>query len=204
LRYRCLSHHEGRKCAQASVRATGVEDEVVEILKKLKPPADWRKRIISAMGELLGDQKLDERIKEIKTVIERMDFRWDHGFIADQNAYLEERIKLQQELEKLTPIADDDLEIAADILTNFTDYWNATNGDRQKQFELIKLIVARVWVKDGHVTALSLRANYHVAVGINETSTVELVDADEKKGTFYTNGADGARTRDLPRDRRIC
>lgn len=133
-----------------------------------------------------------------------MDFRWDHGFIADQNAYLEERVKLQQELEKLTPIADDDLEIAADILTNFTAYWNATNGDRQKQYELIKLIVARVWVKDDHVTALSLRANYHVAVGINETSTVELVDVDEKKGTFYTGGADGSRTRDLPRDRRIC
>jgi hypothetical protein len=32
-----------------------VEEQVVDILKTLKPPADWRARIVSAMGQLLGD-----------------------------------------------------------------------------------------------------------------------------------------------------
>ena len=51
------------------------------------------------MGQLIGDQKLEERITQIKGIIERMDFRWDNGFITDKDAYLEERVKLQQELE---------------------------------------------------------------------------------------------------------
>lgn len=62
-----------------------------------------------------------------------MGFRWDHGFITDQNGYLNERGKLQQELEKLTPIADDELEMAADILTNFAARWELLNGDRKQQ-----------------------------------------------------------------------
>ena len=50
-------------------------------------------------GELLGDKKLDERMAEIKDAIERMEFRWDQGFITDKNTYLEQRVKIQQELE---------------------------------------------------------------------------------------------------------
>ena len=37
------------------------------------PPKDWRKGITSAMGEMLGEENLDERINEIKAIIERMD-----------------------------------------------------------------------------------------------------------------------------------
>jgi hypothetical protein len=83
--------------------------------------------MVVAMGQLLGDMKLDERLKEIKTIIERMDFRWDNGFITDQDAYLEQRVKLQQELEQLTPMADDELETAADLLEQFSDHSAATN-----------------------------------------------------------------------------
>jgi hypothetical protein len=72
-----------------------------------------------SMGQLLGDKRLDERIAEIKAVIERMDFRWDQGFITDKGAYLVQRVKLQQELEQLTPIAENDIQTAADILVNF-------------------------------------------------------------------------------------
>jgi hypothetical protein len=181
LKYRCLARDSGRKCPQTSVHADVVEAQVVNVLKTLKPPANWRQRIVQAMGDLIGDAKLDERLAEIKTVIDHMDFRWDHGFTTDQQAYLNERVRLQQELERLTPIPDNELEIAADILTNFTAHWEATGGDRQKQQDLIKLIVARVWVKADRVIAISLRANYHVAIGMtNETSTDLVVDAKEE------------------------
>ncbi|MBX3065078.1 MAG: hypothetical protein KF726_19005 [Anaerolineae bacterium] len=49
-----------------------LEAQVVSILKTLKPPENWRSRITEAMGELPGDQKLDERLKE---VIARTNFR---------------------------------------------------------------------------------------------------------------------------------
>jgi hypothetical protein len=103
----------------SSVRADAIEDQVVSVLKTLKPPEDWRKRMVAAMGQLLGDVKLDERLAEIKAIIDRMGFRWDNGFITDKDAYLGGRVKLQQELEQLTPMADDELEVAADLLNTF-------------------------------------------------------------------------------------
>ena len=152
----------------------------MDILKNLKPPKDWRERMVDAMGQLLGDERLDERIAEIKQVIERMDFRWDHGLITDGEAYLEERVKLQQELEQLTPMADDDLEVAADLLQNFAAHWEAASGDLKEQQRLLQLIVARVWVRGDSVVALSLRPNYHVTVGLDSTKPTEMsVDCDK-------------------------
>lgn len=52
---------------------------------------------------------LEERIQEIKTVIDRMDTRWDHGFITSEEEYIQQCIKLQMELKQLTPVADDEL-----------------------------------------------------------------------------------------------
>ncbi len=71
--YRCRARDFGRDCSQTSVRADIVENQVIHALKTLQPPEDWRKRMIEAMGSLLGDKHLEERITEIKSVIEYSD-----------------------------------------------------------------------------------------------------------------------------------
>ncbi|MBI1280148.1 MAG: hypothetical protein GC179_18615 [Anaerolineaceae bacterium] len=172
--YRCRARDFTRKCSQGSVIADALEQQVTAILKTLKPPKDWRDRMVQAMGQLIGDQKLEERINNIKTIIERMDFRWDNGFITDKDVYLEERVKLQQELEQLTPIPDDELEVAADVIENFTAHWEATKGDMKAQEKLIKLIVARVWVHGDKVVGISLRPNYHITVGLENAKPTEI------------------------------
>lgn len=109
------------------------------------------------------------------------DFRWDHGFVTDQTQYLEQRVRLQQELEQLTPVPDDELERAADILNNFTTYWGQTGDDRAAQERLVKMIVARVWVRGQQVVAISLRPNYHVTVGLKSEKPTELeVDLSDR------------------------
>ena len=172
--YRCRARDFGRDCSQTSVHADLVERQVINVLKTLKPPEDWRKRMVEAMGSLLGDKRLEERITEIKSVIERMDFRWDQGFITDKDEYLEKRVQLQQELERLTPIPDDELDEAADVLQNFAAHWDAASGDREAQKELLQLIVARVWVKGEKVVAMSLRPNYHITLGVGNEKPTEL------------------------------
>lgn len=42
------------------------------------------------------------------------------------------------------PIPDDELEVAANMLPNFTAHWEADKNDLKAQEELIKLIVA--WI----------------------------------------------------------
>ena len=173
--YRCRARDFGHDVSHSSVRADEIEGQVADVLKTLKPPADWQKRMVEVMGSLLGDKKLDQRLAEIKSIIERMDFRWDQGFITNRDEYLEKRVQLQQELEQLTPIPDDELEEAADVLQNFSAHWDATNGNRETQKELIQLIVARVWVKDERLVAMSLRPNYHITLGLESEKPTEVV-----------------------------
>ena len=153
-----------------------------------------------AMSSLLGEESLEQRLKEIRTMIERMDFRWDQGFITDKADYLDKRVQLQQELEKLTPLPEDDLERAADMLTNFRHHWEECNGDVEAQHRLMKLIVERVYVSGERVVAITFKADYHVVLGDNANGST-LIEVDP---SLYASGADGVRTRDLPRDRRIC
>jgi hypothetical protein len=63
-------------------------------LRELKPPADWKEHAVQAIGDLLDNQKLKERVAEIEAVIQRMDFRWDQGFITDKEEYLQKRLAL--------------------------------------------------------------------------------------------------------------
>ncbi|MGB3717705.1 MAG: IS30 family transposase [Candidatus Promineifilaceae bacterium] len=86
-----------------------------------------------AVGKLLGEQKLEERLEEIRDIIKRMDTRWDHGFFAGELDYLEQ----------LTPVPDDELQRAADMLENFGDYWDNLKDDPNGRPEFVWQIVER-------------------------------------------------------------
>jgi site-specific DNA recombinase len=198
--YRCRAKDFNRKCNQKAVRCETIDEQVLKALMNLTPPLEWRKHISQAMSDILGEQNLEERLNEIRSSIERMDFRWDQGFITDKMDYLEKRVQLQQQLEQLTPIPDDDLAKAADMLTNFSKYWEACKSDVEQQHRLIKLIVERVYVEGKVVVAMTLKADYHIVLGHKQNEPTE-VSADS---SLYTCGADGARTRDLCLDRAAC
>ncbi len=187
--YRCRARELGYECEQGGVPVETIDDQVISVLMQLKPPDNWRKRITAAMGELLGEQSIEERLGEINGMIERMDFRWDHGLVLDQAEYLEKRLKLQQELESLTPIPEDDLERAADLLANFREHWEACGDDTEAQHKLVKLIVKRVYVRGDEVVAMTLRSDYHIVLGHKLNGPTEVpVDP-----YVYTSGSDGHR-----------
>lgn len=174
--YRCNSKWAGViNCQQGGVRTQVIDEQVLSVLASLKPPANWRTRIISTVSEILGEKNLEERLKEIRGAIERMDFRWDSGFITDKAEYLEKRLKLQQELEQLTPVQDE-LDQAADILENFKTHWEDCGDDIEKQHQLIKLIVERVYVEDDVVVAMTLKSDYHIVLAhkTNEPTSMEV------------------------------
>lgn len=199
-RYRCRAYELGHECGQTSIRADVAEEQVLAALRTLKLPDDWRDRMTQAVAELVGNQQLEERLAEIRAMIERMDFRWDYGFITDKDTYLEQRLKLQQELEQMTPIPDEELNFAADLLANFQKYWEGAKDDPREQERLFNLMLVRVWAKDGQITQLHLRPNLHVAAGLDAKRPTEIsVDLD-----CYQNGSDGIRTRDLRLDRPAC
>jgi hypothetical protein len=170
------------------------------MLMQLKPPKKWRQGITKAMSDLLGEKNWEERVEEIKNIIKRMDKRWDHGLVMNEQDYLESRIKLQLELEQLKPIANDELEQAADMLTNFKFHWERLEGDNKGRRELVKLIVEWIYVADGQIKVVTLHSNYHLILGHN-TNEPTPVEVDP---FVYTVGSDGYRTRDLWLDRPAC
>jgi len=168
--YRCRARELGLDCGQKGIIAEELEQKVVDLVREMKPPADWKQHAIEAIGELLGNQELKERVAQIEEMIKRMDFRWDNGFITDKDEYLQKRLGLQQELEQLKPLPMEELETAADILTNFESHWEKAEGNPTEQQQLLHLIFERIWIKNNEVVSVCLRPNYHV--------------------TFYQSGSD--------------
>ncbi|MCB8978652.1 MAG: recombinase family protein [Ardenticatenaceae bacterium] len=165
--YRCRARELGYECPQKGVHVEIIDSQVVSVLMSLKPPKNWRKNITSTMSQILGEKDLAESINEIKAKIKRMDMRWDNGFISSEQEYMKKRIELQHELEQLTPVGDDELEKTANILENFAEHWEKLEGDEERQHELVKLIVDRVYVEDETVVAMTLKSNYHLVLGHN-------------------------------------
>ncbi len=157
---------------------------------------NFRKRLL-AHGK---ERVVFERLAEIRAIIKRMGKRWDHGFFASDEEYFQQRLELQQELEQLSPVPDDDLERAADLLEHFADHWEDLKDDPSGQHELVKLIVERVYIDGKSVVAMTLRSNYHLVLGHKVNGPTDFtVDP-----LAYTSGSDGIRTRDLRLDRPAC
>ncbi|MGC9395644.1 MAG: zinc ribbon domain-containing protein [Anaerolineae bacterium] len=185
--YRCRAKELGYECDQTSVTVESIDEQVVRTLMSLKPPKNWRNGVTEAVSKILGERNLEERLDEIRNIIQRMDTRWDHGFFVNQEEYLEKRIELQRELEKLTPVPDDDLQQAANLLEHFSEHWERLKHDPEAQSELVKLSVERVYIDGKVVKRITLRSNYHLVLGNNLNGPTEVpVDP-----IVYTSGSDG-------------
>lgn len=117
------------------------------------------------MGELLGEKKLEERLNELYGIVRRMDARWDNGLFLDEQEYFQKRLALQQEIEQLTPIASDDLEEAANLLATIGEHIRQCRGDTDKEHEIVKMVVERVYIRELNVVAMTLKSNYHLVLG---------------------------------------
>lgn len=206
--YRCRARELGYKCDQPKVNVEKIEGQVIHILRHLKPPAQWRQSITQSIGELLGEKDLQQRLNQIKEIIEKMDTRWDLGFITDDQEYIQERLKLQQELEQLTPIELNDLEQAADLLDNFGTYFHNCGDDVEAQVNLLKQVVERVYVKGEEVIAMTLRSNCHLVMAYNTNGPTEytvdpfILEESTKahlESLVDSSGLDGCRARTCTR-----
>ncbi|MCE7983033.1 MAG: recombinase family protein [Caldilinea sp. CFX5] len=171
--YRCLAHELGYQCKQGLVKTEILDKQVIEVLLQLKPPTHWRQTIAKSISALLGENDVKKRLEDIRSVIKRMDSRWDLGFITDEEEYIQQRMKLQQELENLDPVNTNELERAIDLLDNFTLYWEQCGDDVEAQSKLLKQILERVYVKGKSVVAITLKPNCHLVLGDDRDKSTE-------------------------------
>lgn len=213
--YRCTCKRRGyESCGQRQMYADELDAQVADILFTLTIPDGVRARVEEAVRARVEHETAFKRMEELHSIIQRVDFSWENGFI-EKTEYFSKRTELQRELDALRPIEYDELTEAADLLTHFQTYWNEcakVEHPEEARKQLLAKIVNRVYVVNGNVFAVVLHGNFGVITGQNQKASVEITDAlskrlaDEGILTFKRShhGADGHRTRDLPRDRRIC
>jgi site-specific DNA recombinase len=213
--YRCAGVVDwSNGCPQAMVNADHIEEQVAGFLSCMELPKEWEQSAVNAMGELLGQEHLEERIKEIQAIIERLDFRWDMGYLK-QEEYVEKREQLKAELARLQPIPQDELIEAHRTLKEFPTRWKEADAEGRQR--LLNLILQRAWVCDDHLCAIMLRPSYYVSVHqAIKDGMIKDVPQDQlppflrkENGNLRIMascrcGSDGIRTRDLSLDRAAC
>jgi len=184
--YRCLCKERGYEdCGQLSIREDDLNEQVVAVLSGLVIPEDFRERVENAVRSRVENEASLRRMEEIRQIIERIDFRWDHGFI-DRDEYFEKRVQLEREIESLRPIDYDELHEAADLIRNFRTYWEQcaeTDEPDEARQQLLAKIVEQVIVYDDRVVAIALHGDFNVILDGEESMPVEIAEVLGEKIT---------------------
>lgn len=163
--YKCSSHRRGYDCPQKKVRVEGINQQVLDVLFSLRVPADWRKRLVTALAADLKDKSIEARIEELRGIAERMDEMYAYGLVIDKADFLTKRAALQAEYEKLQPAVNTDLyQAAADLIDNFKRHFEACGDDTDAQNRLISRVVERIFVRGKEVVAIMFKADCHAVL----------------------------------------
>jgi len=157
---------------------------VIEFLKG----TGFRERVEQAVRSNVENEEALKRMAEIEEAVKRVDFSWEKGFLTPQD-YIEKRNQLQREIESLRPVDYDDLIEEADLLENFSSYWEAcmtVENPEEARKQLLAKIVDRVFIYDDKVIAIALHGDYAVVLdhgGVAPDEIVEKLKSETAGGT---------------------
>ena len=214
--YRCIARDRGYKeCEQGYITSELVNEQVIKALSTLKIPDGFQERVETAIRNKVEHAAALERMSAIEEIVQRIDFSWEQGYLSPQE-YIQKRERLQKEIESLKPVDYDALIEAADLLENFSTYWDACeemNAPLDARKQLLSRIVDKVFVYDDRVVGIALHGDYGVVLDDTTKTPNEVLQGlqgEIKKGAHKLesactqNGSDGDRTRDLRLDRPAC
>ena len=215
--YRCVARDRGYlDCEQPLIETATVDEQVVAQLSQLIIPEGFRERVEQAVRSNVENDEALKRMGEIEEAVKRVDFSWEKGFLTPKD-YIDKRNQLKREIESLRPVDYDDLIEAADLLENFSSYWEActtVEKPEEARKELLAKIVDRIFIYDDTVIAIALHGDYAVVLDHGEVAPDEIVEklrsettrgtSDEACTSCAQSGSDGDRTRDLWLDRPAC
>jgi len=176
--YRCLSKERGyAPCPQSSIQEEWVNEQVIDVLSRLEIPEDFRERVEVAVRDRVENETALKRMEEIRAIVERVDLRWDHGFISEAE-YVEKREQLQREIDALRPIDYDEINESADLIQYFRTYWDGCaelENPAQARQQLLQKIVDQVFVYEDQVIAVALHGNFSVILDTGENDMPEEI-----------------------------
>ncbi|MDW5595294.1 recombinase family protein [Conexibacter stalactiti] len=157
-RYQCGTRRRGGGCDQAIVKAEPLEGQLVEWLRDFRPDSDLRQLVIDAIQAearaRAGDQP--DRRRELLAQLERLQDLYVMGDLT-RGQYTMRRQALEQEVERIGPPVDPDLDRAEKLLDEFAGFWEVEQQPAERR-RLLGQLFDRIWQDDGVIVADRPRA----------------------------------------------
>ncbi len=151
--------------------------------------------MLAAIRDATHDADADgTRRRDLTAQLERLQDLYVMGDITKPQ-YVQRRQALEQELERLGPPTDPQLDQAAALLADFASFWAIEPSPAERR-KLIAQLFERICEHGGAIVAVRPRAGF-----------APYLEAAQKQQRHRTSkcgaegGSDGTRTRDLRRDR---
>ena len=172
--YRDPARDRGQECDQRMVKADEAEDALGDFLQQLVLPEDWQARVLAyieaseseAANVARQQARLEGRLKRLKDLYLLGDL--------DKHEYLQERDRLRAQLAVLTPSEMPDLELAAALLQNFGEIWQAATSSERRQIAHSLLNAVYLDVDQGPVVAIEPKAEFAPLFELAKVSLVGL------------------------------
>ena len=143
-RYICSTRRHGDPCGEPIVKAEPLEAQLVDWLRAFQPDDELRENVLEAISEATHDADADgTRRRDLTAQLERLQDLYVMGDITKPQ-YVLRRQALEQELERLGPPTDPQLDQAAALLADFGRFWEIEPSPAERR-KLIAQLFERIW-----------------------------------------------------------
>jgi Recombinase zinc beta ribbon domain len=207
-RYHCSTRRRHGDCDQTIVKAQPLEDQLVAWLHAFQPDGRLRKLVLDTIAATqTGFSEDHERRRELLTRLDRLQDLYVLGDLTKPR-YIMRRQVLEEELQRLAPPVDPQLDRAQELLGDFSRFWEAEPNPAERR-KLIGSLFDRVWQDGGTIVAVKPRPAFAAYFKALDQATAPQANRTAPrgrrpgpKGGVTKAGATEGQTRDChPRDR---
>jgi DNA invertase Pin-like site-specific DNA recombinase len=191
-RYQCSTRRHHGDCTQAIVKAEPLEDQLVAWLHAFQPDATLRDLVLdtirAATQQHPGEDQ--ERRRALLTQLDRLQDLYVLGDLTKPR-YIMCRQTLEEELQRLAPPADPDLDRAQELLGDFARFWHAEPNPAERR-KLLASLFDHVWQDNGTIVAVKPRPAFASYFKALDQATTKHPEAHRQRGVTKA-GATGVR-----------
>ena len=201
-RYQCSTRRRGGDCAQPMVQAEPLEAQLVAWLRRFSVDDTLRDLTLAEIASQVDARPTTDESHRafLSGQLDRLRDLYVMGDLK-KNEYVLRRQALEEELERMAPPFDPDLDRAADLLQDFARFWEAEPSSAER-YKLLTTLFASVWQKDGTIIAVTP----HKAFTRYFTTASKVSKPDQESGVTLagatglepaTSGVTGRRSNQL-------
>jgi DNA invertase Pin-like site-specific DNA recombinase len=160
--FRCMAKEFDVECPQKSVTLPLVESQVIDALGQFEASPEWKAHVTYVLNEVHEENFFRTRLQEIYAMIERVEFEWNLGFIINRDDYVMKRKRLRNWVKESHP--EREAQSGEKPFASFAQYWEEANSDFDKQQEIIRLLVKRIYIQGNKISKIDLTGGYTISL----------------------------------------